>query len=217
MNMLAALFAGAALLAGAVLAGYRMRTRGPAAAGKSVFLAGFAGVLLVSSLGVYATLGRWSDWDKAEVDHDVDYLLAAKLTDARPSGPNDPRQRIRSASSSHWSRSKWAGTRMQSRRLTAASASREKLPSCWASRSSPSTIATAGSSPPRRRAAVGRVFDMNPLEVRTRMLLGQDAFLNGRYAEAVGHWRMLLDAGAAPDKERALKTAIAKAEARMTR
>ena len=83
MNMLAALFAGAALLAGAVLAGYRMRTRGPAAAGKSVFLAGFAGVLLVSSLGVYATLGRWSDWDKAEVDHDVDYLLAAKLTDAR--------------------------------------------------------------------------------------------------------------------------------------
>ena len=65
MNMLAALFAGAALLAGAVLAGYRMRTRGPAAAGKSVFLAGFAGVLLVSSLGVYATLGRWSDWDKA--------------------------------------------------------------------------------------------------------------------------------------------------------
>ena len=58
---------------------------------------------------------------------------------------------------------------------------------------------------------------MNPLEVRTRMLLGQDAFLNGRYAEAVGHWRMLLDAGAASDKERALKTAIAKAEARMTR
>ena len=64
MNMLAALFAGAALLAGAVLAGYRMRTRGPAAAGKSVFLAGFAGVLLVSSLGVYATLGRWSDWTR---------------------------------------------------------------------------------------------------------------------------------------------------------
>lgn len=47
MNMLAVLFAGAALLAGAVLAGYRMRTRGSAAAGKSVFLAGFAGVLLV--------------------------------------------------------------------------------------------------------------------------------------------------------------------------
>ena len=67
------------------------------------------------------------------------------------------------------------------------------------------------------QVAVGRVVDMYSLEVRTRMLLGQDAFLNGRYAEAVGHWRMLLDAGAAPDKERALKTAIAKAEARMTR
>lgn len=53
---------------------------------------------------------------------------------------------------------------------------------------------------PETQAAVGRVFDMNPLEVRTRMLLGQDAFLNGRYAEAVGHWRMLLDAGAAPTR-----------------
>lgn len=68
MNMLAALFAGAALLAGAVLAGYRMRTRGPAAAGQERVPRRFRSVLLVSSLGVYATLGRWSDWDKAEVD-----------------------------------------------------------------------------------------------------------------------------------------------------
>ena len=151
MNMLAALFAGAALLAGAVLAGYRMRTRGPAAAGKSVFLAGFAGVLLVSSLGVYATLGRWSDWDKAEVDHDVDYLLAAKLTDAR--------RLVQMTPDSAYAQQQLAlvslEVRMQSRRLTAASASREKLPSCWASRSSPSTIATAGSSPPRRRPPSG--------------------------------------------------------------
>ena len=157
MNMLAALFAGAALLAGAVLAGYRMRTRGPAAAGKSVFLAGFAGELEV---------GRYEDAVSA-IDRSISIagetpeLLGIKV---------------------------FAQYYRDGRQFA-----------------------------PETQAAVGRVFDMNPLEVRTRMLLGQDAFLNGRYAEAVGHWRMLLDAGAAPDKERALKTAIAKAEARMTR
>ena len=216
MNMLAALFAGAALLAGAVLAGYRMRTRGPAAAGKSVLLAGFAGVLLVSSLGVYATLGRWSDWDKAEVDHDVDYLLAAKLTDAR--------RLVQMTPDSAYAQQQLALVSLEVGRYEDAVSAIDR------------SISIAGETPellgikvfaqyyrdgrqfaPETQAAVGRVFDMNPLEVRTRMLLGQDAFLNGRYAEAVGHWRMLLDAGAAPDKERALKTAIAKAEARMTR
>ena len=106
---------------------------------------------------------------------------------------------------------------MQSRRLTAASASREKLPELLGIKVFAQYYRDGRQFAPETQAAVGRVFDMNPLEVRTRMLLGQDAFLNGRYAEAVGHWRMLLDAGAAPDKERALKTAIAKAEARMTR
>ena len=205
MNMLAALFAGAALLAG-----YRMRTRGPAAAGKSVFLAGFAGVLLVSSLGVYATLGRWSDWDKAEVDHDVDYLLAAKLTDAR--------RLVQMTPDSAYAQQQLALVSLEVGRYEDAVSAIDR------------SISIAGETPELlgikvfaqyyrdgRQFAVGRVFDMNPLEVRTRMLLGQDAFLNGRYAEAVGHWRMLLDAGAAPDKERALKTAIAKAEARMTR
>ncbi|MFQ8815635.1 MAG: hypothetical protein ACLR8J_06035 [Sutterella wadsworthensis] len=162
MNMLAALFAGAALLAGAVLAGYRMRTRGPAAAGKSVFLAGFAGVLLVSSLGVYATLGRWSDWDKAEVDHDVDYLLAAKLTDAR--------RLVQMTPDSAYAQQQLALVSLEVGRYEDAVSAIDR------------SISIAGETPellgikvfaqyyrdgrqfaPETQAAVGRVFDMNPL------------------------------------------------------
>lgn len=70
---------------------------------------------------------------------------------------------------------------------------------------------------PETRLVIDRVLTMNPLEVQTRMLLGQDAFLNGRYAEAIQEWRTLLDAGAAPEKAQALKNAIAKAEAKLKR
>ena len=216
MNMLAALFAGAALLTGAVLAGYRIRAEGSATAGRSMFLAGFAGVLLVSSLGVYATLGRWSDWERAEVDRDVDYLLAAKLTDAR--------RRVQMTPESAYAQQQLALVCLDAGKYEDAVAAIDK------------SLSIEGENPellgikifaqyyrdgrqfaPETQLAVERVFGMNPLEVRTRMLLGRDAFLKGRYAEAVRHWRMLLDAGAAPDKERALRTAIAKAEARMTR
>ena len=47
------------------------------------------------------------------------------------------------------------------------------------------------------------------------MLLGQDAFLQGRWEAAVKEWRTLLESGVAPEKTRALKNAIAKAEAEM--
>ena len=49
------------------------------------------------------------------------------------------------------------------------------------------------------------------------MLLAEDAYFGGRYAEAAAQWRLLLDAKAAPDKEQALRKAIANAESRMAR
>ena len=64
-------------------------------------------------------------------------------------------------------------------------------------------------------ALVAEILAKNPHEVQTRMLLGQDAFLQGRWEAAVKEWRMLLESGVAPEKTRALKNAIAKAEAEM--
>lgn len=64
------------------------------------------------------------------------------------------------------------------------------------------------------RSAADKALALNKLDVQTRMLLGQDAFLNARYAEAIAQWRMLLDSGAAPAQERALRNAIANAESR---
>ena len=61
---------------------------------------------------------------------------------------------------------------------------------------------------------IERALSINALDVQTRMLLGEDAFMHQRYDEAVSHWKMLLDAGVAPAQQRALRNAIANAESR---
>ena len=61
---------------------------------------------------------------------------------------------------------------------------------------------------------IERALSINALDVQTRMLLGEDAFMHQRYDEAVSHWKMLLDAGVAPAQQRALRNAIGNAESR---
>jgi cytochrome c-type biogenesis protein CcmH/NrfG len=69
----------------------------------------------------------------------------------------------------------------------------------------------------KTREVIARVFELDELEVQTRMLLGQDAYLNGRFEEAIKEWKLLVDARIAPEKENALLNAIANAERRIVR
>ena len=48
-------------------------------------------LLIGSSLGVYASVGRFSDWERAQVDNTKDHRLAAKITQARRVAMNKPR------------------------------------------------------------------------------------------------------------------------------
>ena len=216
MNMLGVLFAGAAALVAVVLACHQVQTRRQKAPGKNVFITGFGVVLLASSLCVYATLGRWGDWQTAQVDHDVDYLLAAKVTEAR--------RQVQFAPNSASAQRNLAQTYLEAGKYEDAVTVIDKLLSL--SGDQPDVLGMkvfaqyyrdGRQFTPETRLVIDRVLALEPLEVQTRMLLGQDAYLNGRYAEAVREWRTLLDAGAAPGKERALKNAIAKAEAQLTR
>lgn len=216
MNMLGVLLAGVAMLVIAVLVCFQVMNRKQKAHGKNMFIMGFGGVLLVSSLCVYATLGRWGNWQQAQVDHDVDYLLAAKV--------NEARRQVTFAPDSVSAQRNLAVISLEAGQYEDAVKAIDKI------------LSTVGEQPdvlgmkvfaqyyrdgrqftPETRLVIDRVLKLDPLEVQTRMLLGQDAFLNGRYAEAIQEWRTLLDAGAAPGKEQALKNAIAKAEAKLKR
>lgn len=216
MNMLGVLLAGAAMLVVAVLVCFQVKNRGQKAHGKNMFIMGFGCVLLVSSLCVYATLGRWGDWQKAEVDHDVDYLLAAKV--------NEARRQVTFAPDSVSAQREFAQISLEVGQYEDAVKAIDKMlslvgdqPDLLGMKVFAQYYRDGRQFTPETRLVIDRVLTMNPLEVQTRMLLGQDAFLNGRYAEAIQEWRTLLDAGAAPEKAQALKNAIAKAEAKLKR
>lgn len=170
--------------------------------------------LVCVSTGVYAWLGRPGDFSEQRLDADVGYLRAAKLNEAR-----------RTAELAE-------GSAAAQRQLALAHLDVGSYED--AVQALDRAIAIEGEHPDLLGLKVfalyyrdGRKFSegtkrlvelvlaKNPYEVQTRMLLGQDAFMHGRYEAAVREWKLLLDAGVAPEKTRALRNAVANAEARM--
>lgn len=211
MNGLAALVALVVVIVAAGAGLYRTaceRTRT-----STLFITGFTGLVLVVSVGVYASLGRFGDYDVKKVDEDVNYLLTAKITQAQRQVKNMPK--------SLTAQTELAQAYLEAGRYKEALETYDICLTLGADR-----IDTLGKKAyalyyrdgrkitDETRKAIDEILAANPLDVQTRMLLGQDAFLNGRYQEAIGHWKMLLDSGAAPAQQRALENAIANAELR---
>ena len=67
---------------------YALRSR---AARSHISILSLIVLLLGASLGVYASVGRFSDWESAQVDNTKDHRLAAKITQARRDAMNKPR------------------------------------------------------------------------------------------------------------------------------
>lgn len=195
-----------------VLAVYHRRA-GVGASSKGPFMTGFVAAVLVLSAASYASLGRWSDWQEQKVDEDVNYLLATKITEAQ--------RRVKLAPRSAPMRIALAEAYLAvGRYQEAAQAYDEALEITGPRAELYGKLAYAlyyrdgRRMSDEARSTADKALALNRLDVQTRMLLGQDAFLNGRYAEAIAQWRMLLDSGAAPAQERALRNAIANAESR---
>ena len=189
------------------------RTRASLAAEKLPFMAGFAAAVLVLSAASYAALGRWSDWQEQKVDREVNYLLAAKVTEAQ--------RRVKNAPENIAAQIELAEAYLEVGRYQDAA---DVFDVCltlggpkaeiYARKAFALYYRDGRKMTAQARAAADQALALNKLDVQTRMLLGQDAFLNEHYAEAIRQWRMLLDSGAAPAQERALRNAIANAESR---
>ncbi len=212
MNAMTLLLAAGSLVPAAVLALYWRRHRS-AAPGRGAFTVVFAGVIVALSAAGYAKLGHWSDWDVREVDRDVGYLMTAEIGQAQ--------RRVKMAPKSAPAQVALAEAQLKAGLYAQAlEAYREALELAGPSADLYGRIAYAAyyrdgrRMSPEAQAAADQALALNKLEVRTRMLLGQDAFLNARYSEAIAQWRLLLDSQAAPAQERALRNAIANAESR---
>lgn len=178
---------------------------------KLPFIVGIALTTVAAACVIYGTFGRYGEWQQQKVDEDVDYLLAAKVTKAKRAVQNMPGNTV--------AQMQLAESYIEGARYREAV---DVLDECLKTGGEAADVLgrkafamyyrDGRQFTSETRAVIDRVLKLNRLDVQTRMLLGQDAFLNKRYAEAIEHWKLLLDSRVAPDKETALRNAIAKAE-----
>lgn len=175
--------------------------------------AGFAVLVLASSVAVYAGFGRYADWQNEQTGVETNYMLAAKIAEARRMVKNMPKNAR--------AQSELAEALYEAGQYDEAVEVFNELIKVGGERADAlgrlaramyyrdARVMTA-----ETRRVIERALTINALDVQTRMLLGEDAFMHERYDEAVSHWKMLLDAGVAPAQQRALRNAIANAESR---
>lgn len=209
MNGLDVLIAAAAVLFAAMLGAYALRSKT-----RSVPLtAGFAVLVFASSVVVYAGFGRYADWQNEQTGVETNYMLAAKIAEARRMVKNMPgnAQAQSELAEALYEAGQYDETvEVFNELLKVGGESAEALGRlARAMYYRDARVITA-----ETRRVIERALSLNALDVQTRMLLGEDAFMHKRYDEAVSHWKMLLDAGVAPAQQRALRNAIANAESR---
>lgn len=214
MNGLGAVIVGVLGCVFAGLLAYRGRQTPVARRSTLAFVTVFGLVVSMVSIGLYAQLGRFDDWSHQQVDGQVDYLVAAKITKARRAAQKTPNSAAVQLALAHAS---LEGGRYQEAvqaletclRLTGPRADLLGLQAQAMYYRDRRQIQAA------TRQVIERALALDRLDVQTRMLLANEAFHTGRYEEAIGHWTLLLDAHAAPDREQALRNAIANAQRRL--
>lgn len=209
MNGLDVLIAAAAVLFAAMLGAYALRSKS-----RSVPLtAGFAVLVFASSVVVYAGFGRYADWQNEQTGVETNYMLAAKIAEARrmvKNMPGNAQAQSELAEALYEAGQYDEAVEVFNELLKVGGESAEVLGRlARAMYYRDARVITA-----ETRRVIERALSINALDVQTRMLLGEDAFMHKRYDEAVSHWKMLLDAGVAPAQQRALRNAIANAESR---
>lgn len=209
MNGLDVLIAAAAVLFAAMLGAYALRSKT-----RSVPLtAGFAVLVFASSVVVYAGFGRYADWQNEQTGVETNYMLAAKIAEARrmvKNMPGNAQAQSELAEALYEAGQYDEAVEVFNELLKVGGESAEALGRlARAMYYRDARVITA-----ETRRVIERALSLNALDMQTRMLLGEDAFMHKRYDEAVSHWKMLLDAGVAPAQQRALRNAIANAESR---
>ncbi|MCL2914624.1 nitrite reductase [Shewanella corallii] len=225
MNSLAVVLAGVLMVfSGMLLAHHMQYTRRAAAlapTGESEIPAlskaspGFPAVMalfvVLLSVGIYQSTGRFSDWDKGVLDDNIDYLVAAEITKGRQAVDQMPDNEIALLNLAH---SYMEGGMYRNAvetldtllTLTGEDAELMGLKATAMYYRDERAIA------PETGIVIARVLALFPEEMQTRMLLANDAYFKGQYAKAIEHWQILLTNKRQAVNHRAINNAISKAQ-----
>lgn len=166
------------------------------------------------SLGTYSYTGRYNDWQLAEADDSIDYLLAAEIVRLRRASAEAPQdtslmQQLAQAYVRGGMYLDAVATLKQQLQLQGKSAALlGQLAEAAYYRDQRQWL-------PESQEWVEQALALDSADPGTRLLLANDAFLNQRYAEAIGHWQLLLDSDNEQLDRQALQYAIANARSRL--
>lgn len=173
----------------------------------------FVGVAVVSA-AIYGYRGHFNDWQEQKLDDTKDFQLAAKITEARRAVIAKPKNIEL--------KKELANLYMEAGLFDQAADALQEVIDIKGEDSAVLGMKARAAYYRDGRKMNAEVEDLldkaialNKNEVQSRMLIAEDAFRNGNYQKAIDQWQLLLDAGVAPDKERAFKNAIRNAKERI--
>lgn len=170
--------------------------------------------VLVLSLGIYSQTGRFGDWDKGQIDENIDYLVAAEITKGRQAVDKAPQSEIAllnlAQSYANGGMYKDAvDTFDQLLALTGEDAELLGMKATSMYYRDERVIA------PETGIVIARALALHREELQTRLLLATDAYLKGQYAKAIEHWQILLENKTQGFNRDAINNAILKAQSKL--
>ncbi|MGI2260442.1 tetratricopeptide repeat protein [Shewanella sp. GXUN23E] len=170
--------------------------------------------LLIVSLGQYAAVGRFSDWNSGKPDRYVDYLAAAEITRARQQAEKTPddAQALLVLAQSSVNGGMYAEAVTALDRLLTLQGERADI---LGMKATAMYYRDKRSIAPETGIVIARALALHREELQTRLLLATDAYLKGQYAKAINHWQILLQNQTQLFDHEVINNAISKATGKL--
>lgn len=168
-------------------------------------------IVLIFSLSIYASGGHFQGWDKGRVDDSVDYLIAAKITKGREQVQQQPTNEmaLMALAQSYAEGGMYADSVDTLSQLIELVGEDAGLLGMQAT----SMYYRDGRQfLPEAHKVIDTALNLQRDELNTRMILATDAYLNGQYAVAIEHWRILQTNQTQSFNRQSINNAIMKAE-----
>lgn len=171
-------------------------------------------LLIGASLGIYAAVGRYSDWQSARVDDTRDYRLAAKITAAR--------RAVQAKPNSIEARKDLSDLYMQAglfedsdKVLDEALKIKGPDAELYGAKARALYYRDHRQVTPAVQLTMEKAFALNPADPSSRMLLAEHAFREKDYSTAIKEWEIILKAHSAPGREMVIQRAIDNAKEKL--
>lgn len=173
-----------------------------------------SGLLLAMTLAIYSQTGRYSDWDQGKVDEHIDYLVAADITKALRHVDDEPKNplALMSLAQAYSAGGKYSDAVQTLDKLLALVGEDAEV---LGAKANALYYRDGRQITAETQAVIVQALAIIPFEQQTRMLQATDAYLHGRYLEAIDHWQALLSQPSVEINREAILNAIGKAQSKL--